>query len=126
MKLNRKKMKKQFVIATVMVAVLLLSVLMVPPVMSGLGDENTTSMNKTNEDSIAVQRTWNTAEDGWPARDWIPDWVVFWDPWGYDTNGNGIIEKSEVGNAAKDYFDDKITMEQVLEVMLLYFASQHE
>ena len=32
-------MKRQFVIATVMVAIMALSVLMVPPVMSGLGDE---------------------------------------------------------------------------------------
>ena len=32
-------MKRQFVIPTVMVAIMALSVLMVPPVMSGLGDE---------------------------------------------------------------------------------------
>ena len=47
-----------------------------------------------------------------------------WEPWIYDTNGNSIIEKNEAGNAAKDYFDGKITMEQALEVLLLHFASQ--
>ncbi|MCK4732451.1 MAG: PD40 domain-containing protein, partial [Methanophagales archaeon] len=48
-----KKMKKQFEIAAVMVAIMVLSVLMVHPVMSGLGDENTTNVTKTNEDSMA-------------------------------------------------------------------------
>ena len=48
-----KKMKKQFEIAVVMVAIMVLSVLMVHPVMSGLGDENTTNVTKTNEDSMA-------------------------------------------------------------------------
>nr|QNO45895.1 Tol-Pal system protein TolB [Methanosarcinales archaeon ANME-2c ERB4]QNO53496.1 Tol-Pal system protein TolB [Methanosarcinales archaeon ANME-1 ERB6] len=60
------------------------------------------------------------------AKDSDPHWysLKVWDPWIYDTNGNGVIEKNEAGNAAKDYFDGKITMEQALEVLLLHFATQ--
>ena len=65
-----------------------------------------------------TQLTINTADDVGPK------WCQVWEIWVYDTNGNGVIEKSEAGNAAKDYFDDTITMEQALEVLLLHFATQ--
>ena len=46
-----KKMKKQFEIAAVMVAIMVLSVLTAMPVMSE--NENITNMNKTNGDNTA-------------------------------------------------------------------------
>jgi len=46
-----------------------------------------------------------------------------WDPWDYDQNEDGIIDKSEALQALQDYFDEQITKEQVLEVLQLYFAS---
>ena len=52
-------MKKDFAISRVtvmaMAAIMLLSILMVPPVMSGVGNENATNVNKTNDNSIAEQ-----------------------------------------------------------------------
>ena len=45
-----------------------------------------------------------------------------WDPWVYDVNTDGIIQKSEVLEAILDYFDGLITKPQVLEVLLLYFS----
>ena len=47
-------MKKDFAIV-IMTAIMLLSVLMVPPVMSGVGNENATNVNKTDDNSIAEQ-----------------------------------------------------------------------
>ena len=146
-------MKKEFVIiATVMVAILLWSVLIVHPVMSELGNGNTTSISE-GEPPISIAATsdligkiaFSSERDGLPeiyvmnadgtnvvrltintALDVLPDWcsVQVMDPEVYDTNENGIIEKCEAGMAAKDYFDGKITMEQALEVLLLHFATQ--
>jgi len=45
-----------------------------------------------------------------------------WDPWGYDENSDGEIQKSEAIQAVVDYFDGTITKEQAIEVVLLYFA----
>jgi len=46
-----------------------------------------------------------------------------WDPWVYDTRPPyGEIDKSEAIDAVQDYFDDKITKEQALDVIQLYFA----
>ena len=45
-----------------------------------------------------------------------------WDPWVYDENSDGKIQKMEAIQAVMDYFDLKITKAQVLEVLLLYFS----
>lgn len=47
--------------------------------------------------------------------------IFLFDAWRYDANEDGIIEKSEVIDAVKDYFDDVITREQAIEVIKLYF-----
>lgn len=41
----------------------------------------------------------------------------------YDANGNGVFEKDEVLAVIVDYFRDRITKEEVLEVLILYFLS---
>ena len=41
----------------------------------------------------------------------------------YDTNGNDIIERSEVLAAIRDYFDDRATRAQVIKLIQLYFSS---
>jgi len=70
--------------------------------------------------SNVVRLTINT------ALDCSPDGCSsqIWDPWIYDTNENGIIERYEASIAAKDYFEKKIIMEHALEVLLLHFATQ--
>ena len=40
----------------------------------------------------------------------------------YDANGNGIIDKDEAITAIMDYFDDKISKEDAIEVIELYFG----
>ena len=47
--------------------------------------------------------------------------IFLFDAWRYDANGDGLIEKSEVIDAIEDYFDGKITKEQVIKVVDLYF-----
>ena len=47
--------------------------------------------------------------------------VVNADPEDYDTNGNGILEKDEVLAVVIDYFRDRISKDDVLEVLVLYF-----
>jgi peptide/nickel transport system substrate-binding protein len=47
--------------------------------------------------------------------------IFLFDPWRYDANEDGIIDKSEVIDAIQDYFDSKITKEQEIEVVKLYF-----
>jgi len=49
--------------------------------------------------------------------------IIEWDPWGYDGNRDGIIQKGEALQAIVDYFDTLITKTQVMEVLQLYFAS---
>jgi len=44
------------------------------------------------------------------------------DPWRYDTNSNGIVEKVEALSAVADYFTHLITKAQALEVIALYFG----
>jgi len=45
-----------------------------------------------------------------------------WTPWIYDENGNGTIDREEAVHAVQDYFADKITRDQVIEVLKLYFG----
>ena len=40
----------------------------------------------------------------------------------YDVNNNLTIEIDEVLAAVKDYFDDRITLESVLEIVKVYFS----
>ncbi|MCK4399311.1 MAG: DUF3344 domain-containing protein [Methanophagales archaeon] len=47
--------------------------------------------------------------------------AALFDPWRYDINEDRTIEKSEVIGAIQDYFDGKITKEQVIEVIKLYY-----
>jgi len=47
--------------------------------------------------------------------------TVLFDPWVYDTNEDGTVEKSEVILAVQHYFDGRITKAQVIEVAMLYF-----
>jgi len=44
------------------------------------------------------------------------------DPWGYDENSDGIIQKMEAIHAVMDYFSQKITKAQAIEVVMLYFG----
>lgn len=44
------------------------------------------------------------------------------DPWVYDTNGDGVIQKSEAVKAVWDYFDGLISKELAIEVLWLYFG----
>ena len=48
--------------------------------------------------------------------------ILGWDPWVYDENGDGVIQKMEALQAVHDYFAEKIAKAQVLEVIQLYFA----
>jgi len=48
--------------------------------------------------------------------------TVLFEPWAYDANDNGLIEKEEVVKAIVDYFDGLITKTQVMEVLQLYFS----
>ena len=45
------------------------------------------------------------------------------EPDDYDTNGKGILEKNEVVSVLVDYFQDKITKDEVLGVLILYFLN---
>ena len=47
--------------------------------------------------------------------------IFLFDPWRYDANENGIIEKSEVIDAIQDFFNEVITKEDVIDVIWLYF-----
>ena len=44
-----------------------------------------------------------------------------WDPLEYDTNEDGIIQKTEAIGAIQDYFGGKITKAQAIAVIMLYF-----
>ena len=47
------------------------------------------------------------------------------DPWSYDADGNGMIDRPEVITAIRDYFADPpiITRDEVIMVIRLYFAN---
>ena len=64
----------------------------------------------------------NTKAEEIPAE-WIDDEIIvgLFDPWRYDVNENGVIEKREVIDAIRDYFNEVITKVQVIEVIRLYF-----
>jgi hypothetical protein len=44
------------------------------------------------------------------------------DPWSYDDDKDGVIQKSEAISAVQDYFDGVITKEEAIEVVMLYFG----
>ena len=41
----------------------------------------------------------------------------------YDENNNEVIELEEVLAAIADYFEDRISLNRVLEIVKLYFSS---
>jgi len=45
-----------------------------------------------------------------------------WDPWAYDENQDGVIQKSEATHAVQDYFGGTISKAQTIEVVMLYFG----
>ena len=45
-----------------------------------------------------------------------------WDPWEYDTDSDGIVQKVEAIHAIQDYFSQKISKAQAIEVIMLYFG----
>jgi len=47
---------------------------------------------------------------------------VWWSPWAYDVNEDGIIQKGEAIKAVQDYFSGKISKMQAIEVVMLYFG----
>ena len=40
----------------------------------------------------------------------------------YDTDQTGSISRSEATQAVRDYFSDEITKEEVITILMLYFA----
>jgi len=45
-----------------------------------------------------------------------------WNPWVYDENSDGVIQKSEAIQAVMDYFSQKISKAQAIEIVMLYFG----
>ena len=99
-------------------------------------DSNTFELNSwdvTDYVASSENNAWYTRCGDWPGcTDEKSDYfvnvanailvVTLWDPWMYDTNGDGEIDKSEAIDAVQDYFDDIITKEQALDVIQLYFG----
>ena len=48
--------------------------------------------------------------------------TVGWNPWAYDEDKDGKIQKSEAIQAIQDYFSQKITKAQAIEVVTLYLG----
>ena len=48
--------------------------------------------------------------------------AVPWTPWIYDEDDSGTIDYDEAVDAVQDYFADKITKDQVIKVLKLYFG----
>lgn len=48
--------------------------------------------------------------------------TVVWNPWVYDENDDGVIEKAEAVEAMRDYCGGLITKEQAMDVLQLYFS----
>jgi len=47
---------------------------------------------------------------------------IFFDPWDYDKDDSGTIEKSEAIKAVQDYFNGLIAKAQTIQVVMLYFG----
>jgi hypothetical protein len=47
---------------------------------------------------------------------------VGWDPWTYDENSDGTINKAEAIAALSDYFSLQLSKSQAIEVLMLYFG----
>ncbi len=75
--------------------------------------------------SVCLKMT-DSFPNGFP--EWTPEWkigyitVLFEDPWVYDTNANGTVDKSEVILAVQHYFDGRINKAQAIEVVMMYFG----
>ncbi len=80
---------------------------------SGLTTNTTYSWYATACDSEPLC----TSSDTW----WSFTTGEEWDPWVYDENKNGDIEKGEAIKAVMDYFDGKIDKMRAIEVVMLYF-----
>ena len=63
-----------------------------------------------------------TDDEGLTASRLLTIIITEWDPWVYDENSDGVIQKMEALQAVQDYFAEKIAKAQVLEVIQLYFA----
>jgi peptide/nickel transport system substrate-binding protein len=48
--------------------------------------------------------------------------IFLFDAWRYDSDGDGVIDRSEVIDAIQDYFNRKITKGQAIKVIKLYFS----
>ena len=48
--------------------------------------------------------------------------VTTFAPLDYDIDEDGVLSKTEALEAVSDYFDETITLDQVLEVVILYFS----
>jgi len=81
------------------------------------GDASGPYNESTNPDGQGNAVSDNVNFAPWLTQEWSP-----WDPWGYDENSDGEIQKSEAIQAVVDYFDGTITKEQAIEVVLLYFG----
>ncbi|AEH61006.1 SCP-like extracellular [Methanosalsum zhilinae DSM 4017] len=66
-------------------------------------------------------------ENGIDSKKWkwtiVPEKEKIFDPMKYDINSNGIIDRNEVIMAINDYYSGNITLDDVSEVIDLYFRS---
>jgi len=69
---------------------------------------------------IGVEPTPPPPEPPPPPPEPTPPKPPVFDPWVYDMDGSGVIEKDEVVVAVNDYFDGVITKAQVVKVLILY------
>ncbi len=45
-----------------------------------------------------------------------------WDPWEYDTDSDGIVQKVEAIQGVQDYFSQELTKARAIEVIMLHFG----
>ena len=107
--------------------------------LSDIGGEDITAMNLTIDIFYTIETT--AAEGTSPGKyhlkvnatdiygnynnmvDITLEITASWDPWVYDTRPPyGVIDKREAIDAINDYFAGKITKEQAIGVILLYFG----
>ena len=61
-------------------------------------------------------------EGGITETDTVSVTVTVFDPWDYDADEDGVMEIGEVLTAISDYFAELIEIDDVLEVIVLYFS----